>query len=1085
METIANIFQAEIIQRIGWTLVHFVWQALAIGLILAIVLKLLHKSSANLRYIIACMALALIVLMQVVTIKMVDVSVETIEPVKQISVVSPKAGADAQAIVEIPQLKSQPAQIVATPRIHLKDRFIQAVEPALPYVVVGWLIGVFGLSLWHLGGWTQLQRLRRQMVKQVTPSLKTKLQQLSKALGIQKTIGLVESALLQVPTVIGHLKPVILLPTTALTGLSSEQIEAILAHELAHIKRHDYLVNMLQTVVEIFGFYHPAVWWVSRKIRVERENCCDDMAVSLCHDRVCYAKALTTMEEIRSSQLGLAIAASGGSLFERIRRLLGKDSTNERKQSWLPSVVAMLLIVASIMVLVSCESDHDVVTEPYLNPKIDQIDIDTATTADIKNVFGEPKKYAWGNEILKKSELSDRYVMIFDGDFHVMMGNDRVKEIRFEGPSNYVFGDGLMVGSSIEKAIEVLGKPEDVLDGKKNEFKANVFYKNIEGRKGYGYYARPDKKVRIWFFNNKVKAIYLTRSGFSSGGGMKLDLSELPETSYIGENGRLVDKIDYSFVNDPEVIGQWKSVDFVGEIHFFVPDKKDWPGDLFLKEIFFSDGGKTNFGDSWTKGLILDEGSKTASKYIIKEIGGEKYMFFEWKSGDYSIRHTKPSYYVLKKIETVVRVYQINRKVSDFPEAEDFSTPESAYAAINRVMAANDHEGWQRVSVKRLTERLAKDAKIRKKKKIDPKWSEVVSNARILEVRIKDGQAVVIAKLSEKLTSKPIKNPIDYRHLELEDGKWLNTGENRYDSIEQAREKFDKMVEKQLEKTKEQLISQQKYSEVIDNPKMLLGMAEELFGKLRKADYEKVLSYYDEQTGKWRRDGWKELGLDYMVHTDRPSFAVWVCRTFKDNPIKSVEMGKVFLSDKQVLKNIKAPAVPYRLVLQDGRVLDGDLYFVFWENSEKWQAAEGIDWHLQDDPIKTADTQTVEASSVSSELPLLDRLFDAIQDAYSEKDWAKVDVIAESIRDAFRKNEAYYIERIGQDKANIFEELSDELHDAIRDKKLYLAPAYYEQLIKTWFDCRIHNADPAFHVQSDLQVTAIITTGKRTFRKAK
>ena len=260
METLQNIFQAEIIQRLGWTLVHFVWQAIAIGMILAIVLKLLHKSSANLRYLIACMALALIVLMPVVTIKMVDVSVETIKPVEQTAVDLPKAGVGAQAIVEMPQVEPPLAQVAASPRVPLKDRFVDAIEPVLPYIVVGWLIGVFGLSLWHLGGWTQLQRLRRQMVKQVTPTLKAKLQQLSKALGIRETVGLVESALVQVPTVVGHLKPVILLPASALTGLSPEQIEAILAHELAHIKRCDYLVNMLQTVVEILGFYHPAVW---------------------------------------------------------------------------------------------------------------------------------------------------------------------------------------------------------------------------------------------------------------------------------------------------------------------------------------------------------------------------------------------------------------------------------------------------------------------------------------------------------------------------------------------------------------------------------------------------------------------------------------------------------------------------------------------------------------------------------------------------------------------------------------------------------------------------------------------------------
>lgn len=349
METLQNILSQEIVQRLGWTLVHFVWQAAAIGLILAIVLKLLHKASSNLRYIIACVALALIVLIPAVTIKIVNVSVANVEPIKQATIDLPKTDTGTNVIVEMPQVKPPPAQVVASPKVPLKDRFADAIEPALPYTVVGWLIGVFGLSLWHLGGWTQLQRLRRQMVKQVTPTLKTKLQQLSDALCIHKTVGLVESALVQVPTVVGHLKPVILLPASALTGLSPEQIEAILAHELAHIKRCDYLVNMLQTVVEILGFYHPAVWWVSSKIRVERENCCDDLAVSLCSDRVCYAKALTTMEEIRGRQLGLAMAASGGSLFDRIRRLLGKDSANEEKPSWLPSVIAMLLIAGLLI----------------------------------------------------------------------------------------------------------------------------------------------------------------------------------------------------------------------------------------------------------------------------------------------------------------------------------------------------------------------------------------------------------------------------------------------------------------------------------------------------------------------------------------------------------------------------------------------------------------------------------------------------------------------------------------------------------------------------------------------------------------
>jgi beta-lactamase regulating signal transducer with metallopeptidase domain len=452
METLQNIFQAEIIQRLGWTLVHFVWQAAAIGLILAIILKLLHKSSANLRYTTACMALVLIVLMPAVTIKMVDVSVETSEPMKEAAVDLPKVGADAQAVVEIPQVESPPAQVAVTPRVPLKDRFIKAVEPALPYVVVGWFVGVFGLSLWHLGGWRQLQRLRRQVIKQVTPTLKAKLQQLSNMLGIQETVGLVESALVQVPTVVGHLKPVILLPASALTGLSSEQIEAILAHELAHIKRHDYLVNMLQTVVEILGFYHPVVWWVSHKIRVERENCCDDMAVSLCSDRVCYARALTTMEEIRAGQLGLAVAASGGSLFNRIRRLLGKDYINEGKLSWLPSVIAILLIVALLIPVVFAMNNSQ-------NQKND-----TKIKSEIKNLSSSSDAEAERiiQKVLDKYRTMESYSAIGEviSDMDMSGAVDDMPELRSEIKDSKLFQDILKKSKKLKHEFRIkLARP--------------------------------------------------------------------------------------------------------------------------------------------------------------------------------------------------------------------------------------------------------------------------------------------------------------------------------------------------------------------------------------------------------------------------------------------------------------------------------------------------------------------------------------------------------------------------------------------------------------------------------------------------
>src|SRR6185503_3583474 len=129
---------------------------------------------------------------------------------------------------------------------------------------------------------------------------------------------------------VGWVKPAVLLPAAALTGLSTVQLESLLAHELAHVRRHDYLVNLLQGLIETLLFYHPAVWWVSRQIRREREHCCDDIAVALCGDVKLYAGALAQLEELRGRVLEPALAATGGELLGRIRRLLQPAPSGRR-----------------------------------------------------------------------------------------------------------------------------------------------------------------------------------------------------------------------------------------------------------------------------------------------------------------------------------------------------------------------------------------------------------------------------------------------------------------------------------------------------------------------------------------------------------------------------------------------------------------------------------------------------------------------------------------------------------------------------------------------------------------------------------
>jgi bla regulator protein BlaR1 len=149
--------------------------------------------------------------------------------------------------------------------------------------------------------------------------------------------------------------------------------------------------------------------------------------------------------------------------------------------------------------------------------------------------------------------------------------------------------------------------------------------------------------------------------------------SHIPPTSTINEQGRIVDKVDYPFVNDPKVIGGWKRVDFVRDIDDFNPAKKSWRHELSLNHLIFEEGGKIAPPSklTWTKGLVLSD--DTASKYIIREIDGSSYMFYEWKSGDYTTRHMRPYYYVLKKVAIESLKYQpAYGKKADIPATSYF-----------------------------------------------------------------------------------------------------------------------------------------------------------------------------------------------------------------------------------------------------------------------------------------------------------------------------------------------------------------------------------------------------------------------------
>ena len=346
MSAIESLLRQPAAQVMGWALLHFVWQGALVGGLTAIALAALRSSAADVRYVVSTIGLSLMLTLPAVTATQLWRSAGTTHASPPFEV-TPSLPA-----VEAPAATGEDALIVKTP-ITESVTTVSGIpglssiqfEPWLPLLVLAWLCGVVLLTLRLMSGWLWVQRMKSHGATPAGDGWVHIAQRLSRRLHIARRVPLLESTIVDVPTVIGWIKPVILLPASALSGLTPHQLEAILAHELAHIRRHDYLVNLLQTLVETLLFYHPAVWWLSRRIRAERENCCDDLAVSLCGDPYTYAKALADLEELRGGGVQLVLAANGGSLVQRIRRLLGAPTHAGRAPGWLAGSASVLVML--------------------------------------------------------------------------------------------------------------------------------------------------------------------------------------------------------------------------------------------------------------------------------------------------------------------------------------------------------------------------------------------------------------------------------------------------------------------------------------------------------------------------------------------------------------------------------------------------------------------------------------------------------------------------------------------------------------------------------------------------------------------
>lgn len=289
----------------GWALLNFVWQGAAIGLVAALLLAVMRGAPARWRYAVCALSLALCLGL----------------PLAQCLNLT---AADAEFVGELPPLAEQ-----------------------LPALVAAWALGA-ALMLARLAlGLAWVARARRRSTPAL-PEWQARLDALARRLGLERAVELRLLPELSGPIALGALKPCVLLPAALLSRLPIDLVEALLAHELAHVRRWDYLANLLQGAVEALLFFHPVVWWLSARMRAERELVADEISAELLDDSRRLAVALHALSELQPQPSPkLAVAATGGDLLERVERLL---APKPQATGWKLALPALLIAATSFVV---------------------------------------------------------------------------------------------------------------------------------------------------------------------------------------------------------------------------------------------------------------------------------------------------------------------------------------------------------------------------------------------------------------------------------------------------------------------------------------------------------------------------------------------------------------------------------------------------------------------------------------------------------------------------------------------------------------------------------------------------------------
>lgn len=331
MNALNQFFSSSAIQPLGWTLLHSLWQGALIALVVFILLRLLMLKSSAVKYMVTLGGLTLQLIVSVVTF------VYLYEPVTFQAATPPKTEVPNVIVIDTPLASAD-----------VLDSWIIALQNYLPMIVLIWLSGAFIFSLRVVASGFYITQLRKHTTPVVSDEVLDMMDCWLLRLGISRKVQLAESVCVDTPLVIGYLKPLILFPAGMISGLPTEQLELIVLHELTHIRRHDYIINILQLLMEAVFFFNPFVWMLSSRIREEREHCCDDAVVQHSGKASLYAITLAQLEEARLQRTPVALALGGAKnqLLTRIKRLMDK---RVRPYTGRERVIPALLMVVGLV----------------------------------------------------------------------------------------------------------------------------------------------------------------------------------------------------------------------------------------------------------------------------------------------------------------------------------------------------------------------------------------------------------------------------------------------------------------------------------------------------------------------------------------------------------------------------------------------------------------------------------------------------------------------------------------------------------------------------------------------------------------